>query len=195
MRRSPVLVALLLLGVTHVAAHAQSDVMLSASVPVASPTGAGSRNLSFGTITVTPGATQNIAVTAAAAAQSATMASGEYRFDVGSAAGLDMQITLPTALISSVGNVPLAISFNGTQYGGHCIVLGASGCTLTTFNPSTTTTLKVCNEYKGNGDCKNKVWTPGSQLRLYVGGVLTVPPTQVAATYTATITLQITQVY
>jgi hypothetical protein len=177
-------------------ARAQVTVDFSAEVPVASPTGGGVRNLAFGTIAITPGAAQVITVPAAVGAQSGSVFSGEFAFGVGSSHGLDFTLSLPTSLISTLGGVPLNISFNGTQFGGQCVVEGSSGCTLTTFNPAATPSVTVCKSYKGNGNCKtNTTWLPGSELHVFLGGAISVPPDQVAATYTATVTLQITQVY
>jgi hypothetical protein len=197
MRRLTLLAAALLCSAfTASVTHAQAAVAANAMVAVAAPTGNGIRNLTFGDITITPGATQNVSVPAAVNAQSATVASGEFLFDVSSTRGVDFQLSLPTTLNSGGTAAPLAISFNGAQYVAHCVTSGGSACTLTTFNPAATPVITVCSAYKGNGDCKNNsVFGGGSELRLYLGGMITVPPTQAAATYTATVTLLITQVY
>jgi len=192
--RARILVAMAALLGSAPAVQAQQQLTIGAVIPIASPTGAGTRNLAFGVIT--PGAAPVVVtVPAAAAAVGATVHAGEYRFDVSSSRGLSFTMTTPTQL-TTVGLPPLAVSFNGTQYGAYCVTSGGSACTTTAFNPATATNVNVCFQRLGNGNCHpNKVYPIGSTLSVLVGGALTVPPGTPAATYTATVTLTITQVY
>lgn len=185
-------IALLLLSFAG-AAQAQQRVNATAMVAVASPTGAGTRNLAFGV--VTPGAAPvNVAVPAAAAPQSATVHSGEYRLNVGSSRGLSFNITTPTQLVSGASSMP--VSFNGMQYGAWCVTANGSACTPTAFNPATAANVNACKQTLGNGNCHpNRVFTSAEQLSVFIGGMLTVPAGARAGTYTATVTLNITQVY
>jgi hypothetical protein len=177
------------------AVHAQSAIAVDATVAVASPTGAGAvRNLQFGTIILTPGVPTTVSVPAAAAPQSANVYAAEFAYGVSGMAGMDLAITLPSTLLSADGTKSLAMSFTGTQYGGHCTTVGAGGCSLTPFDPAVGT-VRICAGYKGNGECKNQVFAAGAIAHAYIGGSITVPPTQLAATYTGTITAYIVQVY
>src|SRR5690606_23040728 len=132
---------LLLLHCAALPAAAQ-QVHRAATVPVAWPTGGGVRNLTFGVVTPAGGSTQIVDVPAAVAPQTALVQSGEFRFNVAGARGIDFTVTVPTEL-TSAGAPPLLISFNGNQYGGYCVTTAAS-CTLTNFNPSLGQVLRVC---------------------------------------------------
>lgn len=176
--------------------HAQSNVFASATVPLASPSGGGVRNLAFGEIMPAPGVTTTVSVPAAAAPQSASVMSGEFALSVAGSSGIDFTVSVPSILTSSIGGLTIPVSFAGTQYGASCVVEGGAACTTTAFNPAAGGTFKQCREYKGNGDCKtNRVWTAGTLLRVFVGGAVSVAPSAVAATYTGTVTLSIVQVY
>lgn len=177
-----------------VPAAAQQQLSVSAVLPVQSPTGAGQRNLAFGSI-VPGAATVTVSVPAAAAPQSATVMSGEFRFGVATNRGMQFDLSLP-AQLSAAGLTPLAVSYNGNQYGAWCVSGGGNTCTLTTFDPSSATSHRMCAQTLGNGNCHpTKTWAAGSQLSVFIGGLLTVPPGARPGTYTATITLTITQVY
>ena len=117
---------------------AQAIVRASTFVPVASPTGIGVRNLSFGNITPTSG-TQTITIPAAVAPQSATTQAGQFDISVAGAAGVGLELTLPAVLTSTIGGLTIPVGFNGNQFGAHCAVLrltyaafarGASSCRL-----------------------------------------------------------------
>lgn len=175
--------ALLLPG----AVSAQQPITMSAELPVASPTGSGTRNLGFGSITPT-GAPQTVIVTTAAAT------SGEYRFDVSSNRGVTFEMTVPTQL-TSPGLTPLEVSFNDAAYGSWCVTSGTTACIPTSFNP-VAGAVTACAHRLGNGNChQSRSWGAGSTLAVYVGGALAVPAVPLAGTYEATITLTITQVY
>lgn len=171
-----------------------AQVMVAAVVPVASPTGAGTRNLTFGVLTPISGTTQNVDVVAAVAPVSATVQSGEFRYDVAGTRGLDFNVSMPAQLTMS-GATPLVVSSSGAQYGGYCVTAAAS-CTLTAFNPASGQNVRVCrsmfliwcNPFAGG-------YPGGSILRVYVGGRLTLPPTARAGVYTGTVTLTIVQVF
>jgi hypothetical protein len=170
------------------------QVTLAAVVPVASPTGAGTRNLTFGIVMPVPGATQNVDVTAAVAPVSATVQSGEFRYNVASTRGLDFVMTVPAVLIG-VGSPPLGVTFDGMQYGGYCVTTGGA-CTLTSFNPASAANTRVCAQVIGSGSCHPaRVFPLGSELAIYIGGHLSVPPSTRAGVYTGTVTLTIVQVY
>lgn len=174
------------------AVHAQ-DVTVTASVPLASPTGSGTRNLTFGVVAPLPGTTQNIDVVAAPAPVSGTVQSGEFRFDVTGARGVSFTLLVPTQL-TAPGATPLSVSFNGAQYGGYCVSTTAA-CTLTSFNPGLLPLVLACAQTLGSGNCHpNRSFGAGSQLRVYVGGLLAVPPSARAGVYTATVTMTIVQV-
>ena len=174
---------------------AQAIMSASTVVPVPSPTGIGVRNLSFGTITPTPGVTQTITVPAAVALQSGTVYSGQFNIGVEGAAGVAFQLSLPPVLTSTIGGLTLPVSFNGSQFGAHCAVEGASGCTLTSFNPATAGTVRVCRRAVGNTCFRAEIWSNGSLVRVFVGGSVSVAPTIAAATYVGVVTMTITQVY
>lgn len=192
MRARAAVIAVLLL-VSATAVRAQQLVTASAVVPIASPTGAGTRNLSFGAIM--PGAAAvNVTVPAAAAAQSATVHSGGFRFNVGSTRGLSFNMTTPTQLVNGTASMP--VSFSGAQFGAWCVTSNGSACTTTAFDPATAASVNVCAQTLGNGSCHpNRVFAASDQLSVYIGGLLTVPAGARAGTYTATVTLNITQVY
>lgn len=176
-------VALLLPG----ALQAQQQITMSAQLPIASPTGNGTRNLGFGSITPT-GTPQTVIVTTAAAT------SGEYRFDVSSNRGVTFGMSMPTQL-TSPGLTPLEVSFNDAAYGAWCVTSGTTACTRTSFNPAAGA-VTACAHVLGNGNChQSRAWGAGSTLAVYVGGALAVPAVPLAGTYEATITLTITQVY
>jgi hypothetical protein len=178
----------------HAGQAAAQNVGITATVELGSPTGSGVRDLSFGVITPAVAMPTLVDVPAAAAPVSGTVFAGEYRFSVSSTRGVDFALSLP-AQLQAPGLTPLPLSFNGAQYGGWCVTAGAAVCTLTAFNP-TVGTVRVCNQTLGNGNCHpNRVFTAGSELAVYVGGLLTVPPLARAGTYSATVTLSIVQVY
>lgn len=183
-------IALLLLA----AAVEAQDVTTTASVPLASPTGSGTRNLAFGVVAPIAGTTQNVDVAAAVAPASGTVQSGEFRFDVSGARGLSFTVLVP-AQLTTAGAAPLSASFNGTQYGGFCVSATAV-CTLTAFNPGVAPVVLVCAQTLGSGVCHpTRTFGAGNQLRVYIGGRLQVPPTARAGVYTGTVTLTIVQVY
>jgi hypothetical protein len=168
---------------------AAQQLHLVANVPVRSPTGAGTRNLTFGTVTPIAGTTQLVTVAAAA------VQSGEFRFDLTSLRGLEFTLALPSALTGPAGS-SLAVSFAGTQYGEYCVSSGGATCTATAFNPAAAAAIRMCAQTLGNGNCHpNRVYAAGSDVAINVGGSLSVPPTARAGVYTATITLNIVQVY
>ncbi|MBR9989090.1 MAG: hypothetical protein KFH98_04995 [Gemmatimonadetes bacterium] len=168
---------------------AAQQLNLVANVPVRSPTGAGTRNLTFGTVTPIVGTTQLVNVAAAA------LQSGEFRFDLTSLRGLEFSLTLPTVLTGPAGS-SLAVSFAGTQYGEYCVSSGGAPCTATAFDPAAAAAIRICAQTLGSGNCHpNRVYAAGSDVAINVGGSLSVPPTARAGVYTATITLNIVQVY
>lgn len=183
---------LLLLLCAALPAAAQ-QVNIAATVPVASPTGGGVRNLTFGVVTPAGGSTQIVDVPAAVAPQTALVQSGEFRFNVAGARGIDFTVTVPTEL-TSAGAPPLLISFNGNQYGGYCVTTAAS-CTLTNFNPSLGQVLRVCRTMLFGFCIPIGTWPSGNTLRVYVGGRLSVPPSARAGVYTGTVTMTIIQVF
>src|SRR5690606_8579637 len=136
----PFLVAVILLLLGGSAFAQQVDV--AASVPVRSPTGSGVRNLTFGEVTPLAGTTQTIDVPAAAAPQSATIQSGEFRYDLTATRGISFNVTMPTQL-TAPGADPLVMTANGSQYGAYC-VSNTAACSLTSFNPSAGQTITVC---------------------------------------------------
>jgi hypothetical protein len=174
--------------------HAQQTVAVSAEVPVASPTGSGTRNLSFGTVMPLAGAGVTVDVPAAQAPQSASVHSGEFRFDVANTRGVEFTTSLP-AQLDAGGGATLAFAANGAGYGGWCAMIGAAACVLTNFNP-TAASVRACRQVLGNGNCHPvQVWPASTTLAVYIGGAITVPPGQPAGTYSGTITLTIIQVY
>ena len=183
------------IGLLAVAQTVSAQTMTAtAEVVIAPPVGNGSRNLSFGTITPMPGQTQVIDLPAVRNPILANLYSGEFRFNVTSARGLDFAVTLPTQL-TAASFTPLAMSANGNQYGSWCVSVNGGACTLTNFNPTSAST-RVCETYLGNGSCRsNRFFSTGSELFVYIGGMLTVPPTAAAGIYTGTITISIVQVY
>jgi hypothetical protein len=187
------LLALALLS-TGVPAMAQ-QMTIAASVPLTSPTGTGTRNLAFGVATPLPGQTVEIDVPAADLPISGTVHAGEFRYDVTSVRGLDFSLTVPPAL-TGPGLIPLPVTFGGLQYGGHCVTLGGSACTLTGFDPAAASNVRVCYQTVGSGSCHpNRVFPVGSELAVYIGGRLSVPPAAPAGDYSATVTMTIVQVY
>lgn len=174
---------------------ASQQVAVSASVPLASPTGSGVRNLAFGAIVPLAGQTVQVDVPAAALPVSGSVHAGEFRYDVTSARGLDFSLTVPVAL-TGPGSIALPVTFAGTQYGAWCVTSGGSACTPTAFDPSDPALMRVCYQTVGNGNCHpNRVFPVGSELAVYVGGRLSVPQNARAGDYSATITLTIVQVY
>jgi hypothetical protein len=86
------------------------------------------------------------------------------------------------------------VDFSGTQYGGYCVSRTAI-CTLTSFNPAAGSNIRVCRTVFF-GSCNPITPYPGgSVMRVYIGGVLSVPPTARAGVYTGTVTLTIVQVH
>lgn len=173
---------------------ASAQVMVAAVVPVASPAGSGTRNLTFGTVTPIPGTTQTIDVVADVAPVSGTVQSGEFSYNVAGTRGLDFSLSMPMQL-TMPGATPLAVTSSGAQYGGYCVTATAS-CTLTSFNPGSGQNVRVCrsllliwcNPFAGG-------YPGGSVLRVYVGGSLSVPPIAHAGVYVGTVTLTIVQVF
>jgi len=187
----PFLVAVILLLLGGSAFAQQVDV--AASVPVRSPTGSGVRNLTFGEVTPLAGTTQTIDVPAAAAPQSATIQSGEFRYDLTATRGISFNVTMPTQL-TAPGADPLVMTANGSQYGAYC-VSNTAACSLTSFNPSAGQTITVCRTMIF-GFCLPLLPYPnGTNIRVFVGGRITVPATARAGIYTGTATLTIVQVY
>lgn len=185
----------LLLSLLAVPASAQQQVTVSAEVPVASPTGSGVRNLTFGVIMPQPGQPVTTDVPAAVAPAGAGMQSAEFRFDVSGAGGMSFIVTPPTELTAAGAATGLALDSNGTQYGGWCVLPGSGSCTLTSFNP-VSASVRICRSYLGNGNCRpNSAFPGGTTVAVYVGGLLTVQPTQRSGLYTGTMTLTIVQVY
>ncbi|HSJ25815.1 MAG TPA: DUF4402 domain-containing protein [Longimicrobiales bacterium] len=171
----------------------QATVTAVAELPLASPTGAGSRNLSFGTIVPTSAGPVAVTVPAAVAPSSASVHSGEFRLDVGTLRGVSVTVDTPNELMSAAASMP--VDYNGAEFGAWCVDADA-GCTLTAFNPATTDELRVCWRTVGSGSCHPiQNFPPGSVLSIYIGGALHVAPVQRAGTYTGTITLSIVQVY
>lgn len=172
---------------------AAQQVNLTASVPVRSPTGAGVRNLTFGSIAPLPGQTVNFDVVAAAAPVSASVQAGEFRYAIQGTAGLQFSMTMPATLTSGM-LPPLTFAANGAQYGAYCVQTGAS-CTLTNFNPAAGA-VTACMSTNPGGNCRrNDTFPAGTELGVYIGGRISVPPTARAAVYTGTITLTIVNVY
>ncbi|HEX6134110.1 MAG TPA: hypothetical protein VFZ24_09105 [Longimicrobiales bacterium] len=170
------------------------QVAVAADVPVASPVGAGTRNLAFGVVVPIMGQIVDVDVPAATAPVSGTVHAGEFRYDVTSARGLDFILTTPAALLGP-GLPPLGVTFDGLQYGGYCIDAGA-GCTLTVFNPAAPGNVRVCARMLASGSCHpNRFFAPGTELGVYIGGRLSVPPTARAGIYSGVVTLTIVQVY
>jgi len=170
------------------------QVAVSAAVPLASPTTVGARDLTFGTIMPDPNAARTVAVLAAVDRASASVQSGEYRLDVAALHGVTFALSTPTELTSATAP-PLPVNFSGGGYGGWCVTRGRSGCGLNGFDPAGGD-QRVCANELGGGVCDlGTSWPAASTLRVFVGGELTIPPTALAGTYTATITLTVTQVY
>jgi hypothetical protein len=166
----------------------------TAEVVIAPPVGNGTRNLSFGIITPTPGVSQVIDLPAVRNPITGTLYAGEFRFNVTGARGLDFRVAMPTQLTSGA-LTPLALGANGSQYGGWCVTANGSACALANFNPTAVFT-RVCETYQANGTCRNnRFFSTGSELFVYIGGMLTVPSAAGAGIYTGTITISIVQVY
>ena len=174
---------------------AQAIVHASTFVPVASPTGIGVRNLSFGNITPTAGVTQTITVPAAVAPQSVTTQSGQFDITAEGAAGVGFQLSIPPVLTSTIGGLTLPFSATGNQFGAHCVTNATTPCTLTAFDPSAGGSINVCARVVGNTCHRPTVFVPNTRIRVYLGGSLAVPPATAAATYVGVITLNIVQVY
>lgn len=192
MRSRAARLALALIITAGPTAAQQMDI--AASVPVTSPTGVGMRNLVFGAVTPMVGQVVDVDVVAAVAPVDATIQSGEFRYDVSGARGLDFIVTMPAALTNGI-SPPLAVASNGTQYGGYCVTPGAGSCTLTNFNPAGAA-IRVCQQTLGSGNCHPaRTFPAATELGVYVGGRLSVPATARAGIYTGTITLTIVQVY
>ncbi|MGH7463592.1 MAG: hypothetical protein ACREK1_00365 [Longimicrobiales bacterium] len=173
---------------------AAQQVNIAAAVPVAAPVGSGVRNLTFGAIIPVMGQVLDVDVVAAAAPLNGTVQSGEFRFDVTGSSGLEFLMTMPAALTSGI-LPPLAVSWSGGQYGGYCVTSGGTSCVLTNFDPSASL-VRVCQQTRPNGTCHpGRVFPPASELGIFIGGRLSVPPTARAAVYSGTITLTIVQVY
>lgn len=172
---------------------AAQHIDVTASVPVRSPTGAGTRNLTFGVLTPVTGSTQTIDVPAAVAPVSSTVQAGEFRYDVNGLRGVVYNITTPTQL-TAPGADPLVVTSNGAQYGAYCITASAA-CSLTNFNPAAGGNITVCRTTLFGFCIPLLSWPGGTQMRVYVGGRLTVPPTARAGVYTGTVTMTIVQVY
>lgn len=193
MRSRAILLAFALLSMgVPLAAQA---VNVTANVPTRSPTGAGTRDLTFGVIMPVSGTVQTVDVPAAATPVSGTVQSGGFRYDVAALRGLDFSLSVPSVLTGS-GTSSLNVSFAGVQYGSYCVAVGGGACTPAGFDPSAATPVRVCFQTLGNGNChQNRVFPAGSELSVYVGGRLTIPPTALAGVYTATVTLTVVQVH
>lgn len=191
MRTRATLLSLMLLLQAVPASAQQVDV--TASVPTRSPTGSGTRNLTFGVLTPIAGTTQAINVVAAPAPVSATVQSGEFRYDVAGLRGVTFNVTVP-AQLTGPGATPLNVSFDGNQYGGYCVSTTAA-CTLTGFNPAGGQNVRVCRNTFFIWCNPFTPYDGGSIMRVYVGGNLSVPPTARAGIYTGTLTLTIVQVH
>jgi hypothetical protein len=176
-------------------AHAQSPVVATAELVAAAPTGNGVRNLSFGTVTPLPGQNVQVNIPAAVNQINAMQYSGEFNFSIATLSGLDLRVTMPTQL--RAGTLPpLTMNSNGNQYGGYCVTWIFTPCNLTNFNPASATPVRVCRTTRANGTCNpSNNWFWGTELSVYIGGMLTVPPTAAAGVYTGTVTLTIVQVY
>jgi hypothetical protein len=176
-------------------AAAQVGIGTEAVVPTASPTGAGVRNLSFGTIVPAAGAAVTVDVPAAVEPAGGAVHAGEYRFDVTAAAGVDFTLSLP-AQLTAADVQPLPISFAGARYGAYCVRAGGGACTLSSFDPGTGAMVRVCRQTLGNGSCRsNSIYPAGSELAIYIGGLLTIPAGQPPATYAGVVTLTIVAVH
>lgn len=188
-RLSLLIVLLLILG--GPASAQQVDVAVT--VPVRSPTGSGVRNLVFGEITPVAGATQVVDVPAAEAPVSATVQSGEFRYDLTAMRGITFNVSVPTQL-TAPGADPLALVANGSQYGAYCVSRTAT-CAPTSFNPSSGQNITVCRTMLFGFCLPFMPYQTGTSIRVFVGGRLTVPATTRAGIYTGTVTLTIVQVY
>lgn len=186
--------SLLALGLLLTAAPlAAQQIEITATVPVRSPTGAGVRNLTFGVLTPISGTTQNVNVVAAVNPVSATVQSGEFRYDVAGLRGVTFNVGVP-AQLTATGAAPLNVSFSGTQYGGYCVSATAT-CTLTAFDPAAGTNIRVCQSTFLMFCNPFTPYPGGSVMRVYVGGLLSVPPSARAGVYMGTVTLTIVQVH
>ncbi|HUF51746.1 MAG TPA: DUF4402 domain-containing protein [Longimicrobiales bacterium] len=193
MRAARFALAILLLPAAS-AVQAQQQVAVSAELVIAAPTGNGTRNLSFGAVAPVAGQTVLVDVPAARTPISGTRYAGEFSFNVSGSRGLDFSVAVPVELTFG-SNPTLGMNSNSTQYGGHCWTVNGSACALTSFNPSAGP-VRVCHTMLGNGSChNNRFFSTGSELYVYIGSMLTVPPTAMPGTYTGTITLTIVQVY
>lgn len=174
--------------------HAQQRVRIQASVPVASPAGGGVRDLAFGVVTGLPGQTVVHEVPAAVAPQSGTVHAGEFNFTVAGNRGLDFTLALPPVLTDALGRT-LPISFADARFGLRCVQSATVACVPVAFNP-VAGPFRACMQTVGSGNCHpTRVWPPGTLLRIFVGGAVTVSPSQPAGAYRGTVTLTIAQVY
>lgn len=171
---------------------AAQQVEVSASVPLRSPSGAGTRDLSFGTMTPVAGTTQVVEVLAAAPV-TADVHPGEFRYDVAGLRGVTFNVAVPANLTAS-GAVPLPVSFNGAQYGGYCVSTNA-GCALTPFDPGAGADIRVCHVTLALWCSPMAPFPAGSVMRILVGGRLSIPPSARAGEYTGTVTVTIVQVH
>ncbi len=196
MRARPLLLTCLALATFAGGASAQA-VWVSATLPVPPPTGNGLRNLDFGTISIASGLVTTVDVPAAVNPQAGGAVSGEFGLSPAGSAGYQFQVTMPTQLDQGGGVPPLAFTANGPLYGATCFVDGTDNCGTTwqTFNPVTQPTQLLCRKISGNHCQATKVFGPGAQAFIYIGGQLVVPPTAAAGLYSATITMTILQVY
>ena len=171
---------------------AAQQVEVSASVPLRSPSGAGTRNLSFGTMTPVAGTTQVVDVLAAAPVM-ADVPPGEFRYDVAGLRGVTFNVSVPAAL-SATGAVPLPVSFNGLQYGGYCVSTNA-GCSLTPFDPGAGADIRACHVTLVVTCSPMAPYPAGSVMRIYIGGRLSIPPSARAGEYAGVVTVTIVQVH
>jgi hypothetical protein len=191
-RVAAALLGWLLLTVSTAAAQ---QLTATAELPVAAPTGMGTRDLAFGAITLQPGQTTMLSVPAAVAPMSGSAHSGAYRFNVGNTRGVTFSVAPPTEL-TAPDAAPLALSYNSDLYGAFCVSAGTACTTLTNFNPATTPQQTVCMQMLGNGSChQNRFFATGTELAVYIGGLVAVPAAQRAGVYTGVVTLTILQVH
>ncbi|MEX1181791.1 MAG: hypothetical protein WEF86_01050 [Gemmatimonadota bacterium] len=190
MRKSIAWLSIPILIAAAPVAGQQLDV--TAMVPVASPAGAGTRNLLFGVLTPVAGTTQMVDIVASPLPVSGTVQSGEFRYNVGGVRGLDFTVTMPSQL-TAPGADPLTVTSNGNQYGGYC-VSAAAMCALTGFNPASGQNVRVCRVTFFIWCSPFSAFPGGTILRVYVGGLLLVPPDARGGVYTGTATLTIVQV-
>ena len=175
-------------------ARAQQQIRVQATVLVTSPAGGGVRDLAFGSVTPLTGQSVVHEVPAAVAPQSGTVHAGEFGFEVAGHRGLDFTLTLPPVLTDALGRT-LPIAFADARFGARCVQSATVTCAPVAFNP-VAGPFRACFQVVGNGNCHpNRVWPPGTLLRVFVGGAVTVTPAQPAGAYGGTVTLTIVQVY